>query len=161
MANTLIQFFHWYSPNDGTFWKHTAEQAEYLEKLGLTHAWLPPAYKSADGVNGVGYSVYDLFDLGEFDQKGGVRTKYGTKEEYLQAIQALKSKNVKTIADVVINHKCGGDELEMVTIQEVYSDNRNKTAGEPYKKEVYSKFYFPARNGKYSNFVWTFTALPE
>ena len=79
--NTLIQFFHWYLPNDGTFWKHTAEQAGYLNHLGINMAWLPPAYKPCEGGAGVGYGVYDLYDLGEFDQKGSVRTKYGFKDD--------------------------------------------------------------------------------
>ena len=39
-----------------------------------------------NGAKDAGYSTYDLFDLGEFDQKGSVRTKYGTKEEYLSAV---------------------------------------------------------------------------
>ncbi len=43
---------------------------------------MPPAFK---GTPNDGYEVYDLFDLGEFDQKGTVRTKYGLKEEYLRA----------------------------------------------------------------------------
>lgn len=50
---------------------------------------MPPACKGANGREDVGYSVYDLYDLGEFDQKGSVPTKYGTKEEYLEAVDAL------------------------------------------------------------------------
>ena len=34
----------------------------------------------------MGYGVYDLYDLGEFDQKGTIPTKYGTKQEYLDAV---------------------------------------------------------------------------
>lgn len=50
--------------------------------------WLPPAFK-ATGEHDVGYGVYDLYDLGEFDQKGTIPTKYGTKDEYLDAIYTL------------------------------------------------------------------------
>jgi alpha-amylase len=32
------------------------------------------------GGHSVGYDTYDLFDLGEFDQKGSVPTKYGTRD---------------------------------------------------------------------------------
>lgn len=48
----------------------------------------------------MGYGVYDMFDLGEFDQKGSVRTKYGTKDEYVAAIQAAKEAGVRVYADV-------------------------------------------------------------
>ena len=44
--------------------------------LGVTALWLPPAYKGAGGDKDVGYGVYDLYDLGEFNQKGSVPTKY-------------------------------------------------------------------------------------
>ena len=30
----------------------------------------------ADSPDGNGYGIYDLFDLGEFDQKGSVATKW-------------------------------------------------------------------------------------
>ena len=79
---TMIQFFHWYTPADGNFWKHVKEEAPRLAKLGINAVWLPPACKAAGGGYSVGYDIYDLYDLGEFDQKGTIRTRYGTKEEY-------------------------------------------------------------------------------
>jgi alpha-amylase len=51
-----------------------AEKAPDLAKAGITSLWLPPAYKGTGGGMDVGYGIYDLFDLGEFDQKGSVRT---------------------------------------------------------------------------------------
>ena len=51
-----------------------------LKEKGIDALWLAPMFK-ATGTNDVGYGVYDLYDLGEFDQKGSVRTKYGTVEE--------------------------------------------------------------------------------
>ncbi|MDD4778567.1 MAG: hypothetical protein PHV53_09805 [Fermentimonas sp.] len=41
------------------------------------------------GSKDVGYRAYYLYDQVEFDQKGIVRTKYGTKEELHHAIEAL------------------------------------------------------------------------
>ena len=35
-----------------------------FEWLGISDVWLPPPYKSSAGSDGVGYDVYDLFDLG-------------------------------------------------------------------------------------------------
>lgn len=37
---------------------------------------------------GLGFAVYDLYDLGEFEQKGGKRTNWGTKEELVSAIKS-------------------------------------------------------------------------
>ena len=68
-----------------------AKEAEQLKEDGVTAVWLPPAYKGASGANDVGYAVYDLYDLGEFNQKGTVETKYGSKDEYLSAIKTFQN----------------------------------------------------------------------
>ena len=100
---TLMQYFEWYLPDDGQHWNRLAEDAPNLAAKGIRKVWMPPAFKGT-GSNDVGYGVYDLFDLGEFDQKGTVRTKYGLKEEYLRAIEALSQNGIEAIADVVLNH---------------------------------------------------------
>lgn len=67
----------------------------------------PPAYKGSAGINDVGYGVYDTYDLGEFDQKGTVRTKYGTRAEYLAAIRMLHLADLQVLPDIVLNHRMG------------------------------------------------------
>ena len=66
---TIIQFFHWYYNEEQNLWTKVAAEAAHLKEIGVTMAWLPPAYKSNNAAYDVGYAVYDLFDLGEFDQK--------------------------------------------------------------------------------------------
>ena len=63
-------------------------------ELGITDLWLPPAYKGASGGYSVGYDTYDLFDLGEFDQKGSVATKYGDKAALEHAATTLREHGV-------------------------------------------------------------------
>jgi len=164
MQITIFQFFHWYYPAEKKLWKEAARQAEHLQSLGISHVWLPPAYKSSAGINGVGYDVYDLFDLGEFNQKGTVATKYGTKKEYIVAIKKLHQNKLSVMADIVLNHKNGADENEKVRVIKVKYDDRNEVISEPFEKEVPTKYYFPGRNKKYSEFVWdwtTFTGIDE
>jgi alpha-amylase len=151
---TLFQFFHWYYPNDCSLWKHCAEQAGFLKKLGVSYVWLPPATKSANGKAEPGYAVYDLFDLGEFDQKGSVPTKYGTKDEYIHCINALHNESIGVIADAVLNHKMGADEQELVKAKLVDPHNRNNISEQEEALEAYTRFTFPARQGKYSEFIW-------
>ena len=100
---TIIQFFEWYLPSDGTLWEKAAACAADLKNTGITSVWLPPAYKGAAGAASVGYDVYDLYDLGEFDQKGSVRTKYGTLDQYLAAVRALHATGLEVYADIVFN----------------------------------------------------------
>lgn len=155
-SKTMMQYFEWYLPNDGFWWKRCAAKAPNLAGLGITDIWLPPAYKGTSQED-VGYGVYDLYDLGEFDQKGSVRTKYGTKEEYLEAIQAFHNEGIRVYADIVLNHRMGGDELEDVSAVPVSPEDRNKQIGEEQTVRVWSKFTYPGRNGKYSQFVWNHT----
>lgn len=151
---TIMQYFHWYIPPDGKLWEQVQEQAADLAKAGFTALWLPPAYKASGGGYDVGYGVYDLFDLGEFDQKGSVRTKYGTREELLAAIQALKNAGIQIYFDVVLNHMNGGDETEKVEAVPVAWDNRNYEIGGPREIEIWTHFNFPGRGDKYSSMKW-------
>lgn len=152
---TMIQYFHWYLPKDGKFWKKVKQEAPRLAALGINAVWLPPACKATEGANSVGYDVYDLYDLGEFDQKGSVRTKYGTKDEYIAAVKALQAAGMQVMADIVVNHLSGGDETEKVMAVKVNPENRNEVVSEPYEIEAFTQFTYPGRAGKYSAFNWT------
>jgi len=147
----MMQFFHWYTPADGTLWKQLAENAKALADAGITDVWLPTAYKGAAGGHDVGYGVYDLFDLGEFDQKGSVRTKYGTREEYLAGIKAAQQ---EVYADVVFNHKLGADDSEEFKATPYNPQNRNEAIGELQEIKAWTHFSFPGRNEKYSKLKW-------
>ena len=154
---TMIQYFEWYLPCDKTLWRKVKKEAGYLSNLGITSVWLPPAYKGAGGVTDVGYSVYDLFDLGEFSQKGTVETKYGSKDEYIEAIDELHNNNIEVLADIVLNHRTGADGIEKTYAVKDDNNDRTKTIGELRKVEVWTKFDFWGRNGRYSNFKWNWT----
>ncbi|HEX3934387.1 MAG TPA: alpha-amylase, partial [Puia sp.] len=152
---TMMQFFHWYYPADGTLWDHAKAKAGELADLGITALWLPPASKGKDGVGSSGYDAYDLYDLGEFDQKGSARTKYGTKDAYVAAIRALNEHGIVVYADVVLNHKAGADEKERIPVIKVNPEKRNELI-EPFEIEAYTRFTFPGRKGKYSPFTWDY-----
>lgn len=152
--STIIQFFHWYYPNDGTLWKHFADETSHLARLGITTAWLPPPYKGGSGSGSTGYDVYDLFDLGEFDQQGSIRTKYGTKKEFIRSIEQAHKNKMLVLADTVLNHKAHGDELEKITVKKVNPDNRNEFTSGEMEIEAWTKFVFPGRKKRYSEFVW-------
>ena len=153
---TLLQFFHWYYPQGGKLWPEAAARAAWLADVGFTALWLPPAYKGADGAASPGYDSYDLFDLGEFDAKGSRATKYGDKQQLLDAIATLKSHQLDVLLDVVLNHKMGADEKEQVLVNRVNPDNREEIASEVTEAEAWTRFTFPQRGGQYSQFVWDY-----
>ncbi|HEN3576759.1 TPA: alpha-amylase, partial [Yersinia enterocolitica] len=151
---TIFQFFHWYYPDGGKLWQEVAERAEHISHLGINYVWLPPAYKGASGGYSVGYDTYDLFDLGEFDQKGSRATKYGDKEGLLNAINRLKEMDIKVLFDVVLNHKMGADEKEPVSVHKVNPENRTEIDEAVIDAQAYTRFTFPGRNEIYSSFLW-------
>lgn len=161
-----MQYFHWYIPADGNLWKQVAKESKKLSDLGITALWLPPAYKGLAGAYSVGYDIYDLYDLGEFDQKGTIRTKYGTKDEFVQAIAEAKKHEIDIYGDIVFNHKAGADYKERVWAQKVDWNDRNIEYGDPRIIEAWTKFTFPGRikfnerqeiiEHKYSDFIWDY-----
>lgn len=150
----MMQFFHWYNAPDGSLWNELREKTADLKAAGFTALWLPPAYKGNAGGVDVGYSVYDMYDLGEFDQKGSVRTKYGTREELIAAVEAAKEAGLHLYWDVVLNHRMGGDAEEEFTATPYSNDDRHKQVGEARTIRTYTHFTFPGRKGKYSDMEW-------
>lgn len=136
MEETLLEYFEWYLPSDCGHWRRVAENASRLAALGFTGMWLPPAYKGHQGREDVGYGVYDLYDLGEFDQKGSVATKHGTWEKYLSAIRVLQASGLKVCADVVLNHRMGADECEEIraSISAGYDRNQKSPSAQTHHR---------------------------
>lgn len=153
MNGLLLQAFEWYLPDDGQHYLRLRENLPRLKELGFTALWLPPVCKGTSSSD-VGYGIYDLYDLGEFDQKGTVRTKYGTKEELQALIRSAHEAEISIYADVVLNHKAGADETEVFKACEVSSENRDDVISEERDIEGWTKFTFPGRKGKYSDFKW-------
>lgn len=154
LNGTMMQYFHWYIPDDGNLWDKAKTDARELADAGLTALWLPPAYKGLAGKSDVGYGVYDMYDLGEFDQKGSIRTKYGTRQQYLDAIQAIQATGMQVYADAVLNHRMGGDATETAKATPYSMDDRLNPKGWLQDIKSYTRFTFPGRQGKYSNFEW-------
>ena len=154
MNRTIMQFFEWYLPSDGGHWNFLKHHSKELSEAGINTLWLPPAYKGGGGTNDTGYGVYDLYDLGEFDQKGTVGTKYGTKDEYIEAIAEAHKNNIEILADIVFNQKGGADDTEWVKVVKVDPANRNNKISGEYDIKAWTKFNFLGRNNKYSDFKW-------
>lgn len=153
---TLLQYFHWYYPADESLWKKLRKDIPWLTSNGISAVWLPPAYKGIHGNQSIGYDTYDLFDLGEFDQKGSVHTKYGSRRDYLSAVTAAQKAGLMVYVDIVLNHKGGADEKERVKVWRVNPENRNEIQGDEFEIDAFTKFTFPGRGGKYSKYVWDF-----
>lgn len=151
---TMLQYFHWDYPADGTLWQEATANAQSLAAAGFTALWLPPPTKAFEAGN-PGYAIYDLWDLGEFDQKGSVRTKYGTRSQLETMIATAHAAGLQLYLDVVFNHKAGADATERVWVVPVDRDNRNIETGPAREIEAWTVFNFSGRGGQYSTMQWT------
>ncbi|MCD8071850.1 MAG: alpha-amylase, partial [Alistipes sp.] len=149
----MMQYFEWNYPADGSLWTKLKEDAAHLAQIGITAVWIPPATKGQNNED-VGYGVYDLFDLGEFNQKGSVRTKYGTRQQLREAIDELHKNGIQVYLDVVMNHKAAAAHTEKFTAVEVDPRHREKPVSDPYEIEGWTGFDFPGRGDTYSPFKW-------
>lgn len=151
---TILQAFYWemgeagYPEEETDLWLLLSQKAPELSKVGFTAVWIPPANKAMGGKKDVGYATYDLWDLGEFYQKDTVRTKYGTKEKLESAIKILHGNGIKVYYDAVLNHRMGADGTENVKLSNISPDKPNEEIS------AWTKFNFPGRNNKYSDFQW-------
>ena len=150
---TMMQWFHWYVEPDGKHWQRLKQEAPALAAAGITALWLPPANKGG-GSDDVGYGTYDLFDLGEFDQKGTVRTKYGTRGDYLEAVQACRDAGMAVYADVVFNHKLFADAEEDYLATPYAPENRGQALGDEQPIRAWTHYRFDARGGRHSTMQW-------
>lgn len=115
---TMLQAFEWYCPADNQHWRRLADALPAHAALGVTSMWIPPACK-AGWHTGNGYDIYDLYDLGEFDQKGSRHTKWGHKEELAAFAQSAKQAGIRVLFDAILNHKAAADRSEHVVATKV------------------------------------------
>jgi alpha-amylase len=113
----LFQAFYWNCPaeenQDGTWWNYVATKIPELQQAGFTALWLPPACKAANiGGPSMGYDPYDYYDFGDVNQKGRIKTWFGTQAELSALINAAHGAKLQVYADLVINHNNGGDAQE-------------------------------------------------
>ncbi|SFG58810.1 alpha-amylase family glycosyl hydrolase [Prevotella sp. KH2C16] len=95
-SGVMLQGFYWDSYDD-TRWSNLKSQADTLAKY-YQLVWVPQSGYCNTLSNQMGYA-----DIWWFDQKSA----FGTADELKAMIQTFSSKGLKTIADVVINHKSG------------------------------------------------------
>ena len=113
----LMQAFYWDCPRlDGKeygWWNFVVTKLDELHEAGFTTLWLPPASKGGniDGTS-MGYDVYDYYDLGKYDQKGSMKTWFGSEDELRALLGAAHDHGMKVYADLVLNHNNGADSEE-------------------------------------------------
>ena len=96
-AEVVLQYFQ-------LPWNQIAEKMPELAEAGYDAIWLPPPTK-ASSVFSVGYDLWDPFDLGQKDQRGTVRTRYGTMDDLLRLIETAHRFGIRVYFDNIMNHR--------------------------------------------------------
>jgi alpha-amylase len=112
----MLQAFYWDCPKaencEHKWWTFIKSKLPAIAQAGFTALWLPLANKAASWKS-MGYDPYDSYDLGEFDQKDGVPTWFGSNTELFDLIESAHAAGLQVYADLVFNHNSGGDAQEL------------------------------------------------
>ncbi|PWY90092.1 alpha-amylase [Aspergillus heteromorphus CBS 117.55] len=146
----MLQAFEWHVPADQGHWRRLQRALPGFKDIGIDNIWIPPGSKAMSPC-GNGYDVYDLYDLGEFDQKGSRATKWGTKEELQSLVAHAQDLGMGIYWDAVLNHKAGADFTERFPAVRVDPQDRNVEISSPEEVEGWVGFNFPGRGDRYSS----------
>ncbi|MCJ1415079.1 hypothetical protein MMC32_001409 [Xylographa parallela] len=147
---TMFQAFEWYVPADQKHWQRLLSTLPRLKEIGISNMWIPPGCKATSPQDN-GYGVYDLYDLGEFHQKGSRPTKWGSKEDLLNLLARAQQLGVGIYWDTILNHKASADCKERCMAVKVDPDDRTQEIGPPEEIEAWIGFDFPDRGSRYSS----------
>lgn len=147
---TMFQGFEWYVPADHQHWSRLEKALPALAALGVTSMWIPPACK-AGWYTGNGYDIYDLYDLGEFDQKGSRHTKWGTKEELVAMAESAARHGIRILFDAVLNHKAAADYSEEVVATKYEGEGESRCVLDNFGGGAVCLFLLP-RKGLWAQF---------
>jgi alpha-amylase len=143
--DAMMQAFYWNVPVDevnknGTWWTNLNGKANELKNAGITAIWIPAPSKGNWGISDMGYGVYDHYDLGNYNQKGTVETRFGSRAELETMITTMHSTangkpRLNVYADIVLNHMYGKD---------VFESSENEQNNPAVKQYVFDQAF---RNG--------------
>ena len=94
-GDVMLQGFHWRSHETYPWWGVVQNKASDIKNSGFTMVWMPP---SQDAASNEGYLPRQLYVQS---------SKYGTDVQLKSALGALRTYGVKSIADIVVNHRVG------------------------------------------------------
>jgi hypothetical protein len=85
-------------------WNQVSQKMPEIAEAGYDSLWLPPPAKAGSGYS-VGYDCFDVFDLGDKNQRGTIPTRYGTKAELLQMVEMAHRFGIRVYFDNISNHR--------------------------------------------------------
>jgi alpha-amylase len=110
-SDAFLQGFYWNSNPGGIWWDSLARLAPRIGAAGFGGIWFPSPVKGNAGGFSMGYDPYDHYDFGQYNQKGQIETRFGSRQELINAISAFHGAGVQVFADAVMGHMNGGEQF--------------------------------------------------
>lgn len=160
----VLQAFWWDSKNHNYtngWWNYLADLAPRLKAMGIDAVWVPSVPKGAETtkdpqgfIQEMGYSIFDHYDLGDKYQRGTLKTRFGTKNEYLRMIAVMHANGIDVIQDIVLNHVQGAGSANGAGGVDPFA-LANYDDGETmgYKNFRYVSYATPASNETEANYL--------
>jgi len=139
------------------WYERLKQEAESNQYARFDRVWMNPPQKGKSGRASVGYDVFDPHDLGTYDQKGAVVTRYGTEAQLKACYQAFAGRGIECIVDMVLNHMNNSD----ATYRYDYEYSAHRTFEKRNGTATETNNYF---NVNYTNYPFGFDfgfGLPE
>ncbi|GAB1349462.1 hypothetical protein MASR1M107_16760 [Ignavibacteriales bacterium] len=134
----------------GIWWDSLASLSTRLASAGFSAVWFPSSSKGAGGGMSMGYDPYDHYDFGDYNQKGSLETRFGSKSELKNAIDAYHAVGMQVFADAVVRHMMGGE-------QKVPYECRPLNNGNYIVPDsAYMLFQYPSGSGRFKKTAASF-----
>ncbi len=124
---TIIQYFE-------SKWDSIRYRMPDIFMAGYDGTWLPPPQRSAAGVNGIGYDLFDRFDLGTDANP----TRYGSESGLRLLVEQYHRASAHVYVDWLMNHNAAWD---------------NTSGGDPFLNNGQSFI----QNGGYPGFALSYS----
>jgi alpha-amylase len=133
--DVMMQAFYWDVPVDapnlnGSWWDTLSAKAVDMKNANIKAVWTPAPSKGNFGIYDMGYGIFDHYDLGNYTQKGSTETRFGSRTELINMVNALHAQGIDVYADMVLNH--------------IYTDAGQEQSNPAVKQYVFDKAF---RNG--------------
>ena len=145
----MMQYFHWYSPADGTLWERGRVPGAGARRGGL-HRRLAAARLQGSGrrqrTSATGSTTCTTSASSTRRARSAPSTGRGSST--WPRSQALQKAGLQVYADTVLNHRMGGDATEVVRATPFPQDDRLRPRGETREIEAYTHFRLPGPKGE-------------
>ena len=113
-GKVVLEAFWWDCENQrypGDWYTYLAKLCPRLRDMGFDGIWIPPPCKGRrdKGQDGMGYDLFDHYDLGLKYQKGKTATRFGNQDSLLRLIAVAHANGLDVYPDIVLNHCIGGE----------------------------------------------------